>query len=111
MHGLEDYKSRRNTDEGGEVLFGMRHAFNMLKHNMDFFQIHKKDGGFRFPMSFPLVIEKIRVVWMPAGESLTGKYPGQKENYIKYLEREEVLETFSKVITFLNKEYARINFD
>jgi len=111
IHGLRGYKSRRNKDEDGNIIFGMKHAFNMLKHNMAFFQIHRKDGGFEFPISFPMEIEEITVNWMPAGDILIGKYPDQKENYIKYLEGKEVLETFSKVITFLNKEYANIRFD
>lgn len=110
-HGLKDYKSRRNKDKNGEILFGMRHAFNMVKHNMDFFQIHRKNGGTKFPITFPLIIEKVKVVWMQAGDILNGQYPDQKENYIKYLEGKEVLETFGEVITFLNNEHARIRFD
>lgn len=111
IHGLGDYKKRRNKNTDGEIIFGMRHAFNMLKHNMAFFQIHRKNGGLEFPMTFPIEKDEITVNWMPAGDVLNGKYPEQKENYINYLEGKDVLETFSKVITFLNEEYTRIRFD
>lgn len=111
IHGLKDYKSKRNKDENGKILFGMKHAFNMLKHNMAFFQIHRKDGGFEFPITFPMEIEEITINWMPAGDVLNGKYPEQKGNYINYLEGKEVIETFKKVITFLNNEYERIKLN
>lgn len=110
-NGLDDYKQRKGKDEGGKILYGMRHAFNCLKHNMSFFQIHHKEGGFSFPISSPLKIKEITILWMAAGDILNGEHVNQKENYIKYLQGKEVIETFENVITFLNKEFAKIQFD
>ena len=110
-NGLADYKHRKGKDEGGKILYGMRHAFNCLKHNMTFFQIHHKEGGFQFPITFPLEIQEINILWMPAGDILNGEHESQKVNYIKNLQGKEVVETFEGAITFLNKEFAKINFD
>ena len=88
----------------------MRHAFNCLKHNMSFFQIHHKEGGFEFPISFPLEIKEITILWMSVGDILNGEYENQKENYIKYLQGQEVIATFESAITFLNKEFAKVIF-
>lgn len=110
-YGLSDYVSRRNQDEDGAILLGMRHAFNMLKHNMDFFQIHRKDGGLEFSLEFPIEFEKITLKWMLAGDILNGIHENQKGNYIKYLEGEEIIDTFRKVVTFLSGEYSRIKFN
>lgn len=110
-HGETDYITRRDQDQDGVLLKGMIHAFNCVKHNMSFFQIHQKDGGFSFPISFPLAADPITVHWMPAGEILKGDYENQKKNYVKYIEGKEILDTFNQVLTFLNKEFTLITFN
>lgn len=44
-HNNKDYKSRRNNDENGQVLLGLRHSYNLMKHNMDFYKIHRQEGA------------------------------------------------------------------
>ncbi|MEC5422399.1 hypothetical protein QGM71_02700 [Virgibacillus sp. C22-A2] len=107
-HGMEDYIDRRNKNKNGMLLNGMRHAYNMMKHNMGFFQIHQKEGGLKFPVRFPVNF-KITVRWVVAGEVLNGTYPNQKQNYIKHLEGKEVIQTFSQVLTFLNVENQKFH--
>ncbi len=109
-NGLTEYKKRKREDDQVKILFGMRHAFNCLKHNMAIFQIHQKEGGFEFPLVFPLEIKEIKVVWMSAGKVLIGEHKNQAENYIKHLQGKEVLDTFQDVVTFLNREYAKVKF-
>ncbi|RST59720.1 hypothetical protein D5F11_011500 [Siminovitchia terrae] len=110
-NGLADYKERKGKDEDGKILYGMRHAFNCLKHNMSFFQIHHKKGGLEYPITSPLETKEITILWMPAGNILNGKHESQKKNYIKYVEGREVVETFKSAITFLNKEFAKVTFN
>ena len=94
------YKKRRNKDDNGQILFGLLHAYNSMKHNMDFIKIHKKEGGFSFPISFPLEIPPLTVNWMEEGEVLKGKQPDQKKNYEMYIEGKEVLDTFNLAMQF-----------
>lgn len=110
-NGEYDYKKRMEKDKNGVILLGMRHAFNSLKHNMSIFQIHDKEGGLEFPITFPLEISETSVIWMTAGETLNGKYPEQKENYIKYLEGIDIIETFKDALRFLGNEFQSIMFE
>jgi|SRR5690625_1107495 len=102
-HGDKDYIKRRNEGKG-VLIKGLRHAYNMVKHNMDFINIHQKEGGLTFPLEFPESIPEITVVWMKAGEVLTGRHESQKDNYINFVEGKEVLKTFNRALTFLNGE-------
>lgn len=111
VHGGENYSNLRSEDPEGKLLLGMAHAFNSFKHNMNFFKIHTKRGGMSFPISFPLVFKPVVIEWMEAGDILEGKHPNQKKNYIKYLEGKDVEETFRSVISFLSKEYSKINIE
>ncbi|TMN21823.1 hypothetical protein [Lentibacillus cibarius] len=103
------YKPRRNKHENGQILSGLLHAYNSMKHNMDFIKIHKKEGGFSFPISFPLEIPPLTVHWMKAGEILEGKWPDQKKNYEKYIENKEIMGTFKLAIDYLNDEYKYVS--
>ncbi|MDX8359834.1 hypothetical protein [Cytobacillus sp. IB215316] len=102
------YKRRRNKDENGQLLFGLLHAYNSMKHNMEFITIHTNEGGVQFPISFPLEIPPISVHWMPAGEILDGGGYKQKENYKRYIEGKDVLDSFKLAMDFLQSEYNNI---
>jgi len=104
IHGASDYEQKRDRNTNGIIMSGLRHAYNMMKHNMGFIQIHQKEGGLRTPFTLPMTLTEVKVIWMPAGEVLNGKHPNQKNNYINHIEGEEVLETFTRVLTFLNQE-------
>lgn len=110
-HGCDDYVERRDKSEDGVLLKGLLHAYNMMKHNMRFIQIHHKEGGFSFPITFPFSIPPVTVHWRLAGEVLNGKYDKQKQNYIKHIEGKEIIETFNTALTFLNYESSKFYFD
>lgn len=103
----EGYRQRRNKDKKGQLLFGLLHSYNLMKHNMEFITLHQKEGGFSFPFSFPVVFPPITVHWAKAGDLLVGKFESQKENYVKYIEGKEIIDTFKDVLFFLNQEKAR----
>lgn len=101
-HNIE-YADVKQGDDNGVLIYGLRHAYNMVKHNMQFFLIYNKKGGFSFPTTSPIEFKEIEIHWMVAGDILEGQHPNQKKNYEKYLENEEILGTLDRAITFLNK--------
>lgn len=101
------YSGRKNSDTNGQVLHGLKHAYNCMKHNMDFIKIHKKEGGFTFPIFFPLSVPPLIVLWMKSEGYLKGERPQQEKNYVKYIEGKEVLTTFDVAISFLSEERKR----
>jgi hypothetical protein len=106
-NGHPKYQHRMENDKNGVLIYGMRHAFNMMKHNMQFMQIHEKTSDLVLPITIGEV-PRLIVVWMKAGDILEGDKPRQKQNYIKHLEGKEIFDTFKKVLTFLNKENDEI---
>lgn len=94
----------KNTYKDSDILLGLRHAFNALKHNMNFIEIHKKDGGFIFnDFTFPLEFPPLIIKWGPVERVADGKRPDQEENYKQYLEGKGIIETFDTAISFLNE--------
>ncbi|WP_117168878.1 hypothetical protein [Paraliobacillus sediminis] len=108
-NGDSNYESKRDNSDGGKIMSGLRHAYNMVKHNMDLFEINQKEGGRKFPFSFPMTFPEIKVFWIP-GKTLDGLHKNQKENYIEHIEGKEVLKTFSQALTFLNQESQKYIF-
>lgn len=103
------YKNRRNNDENGQLLLGLRHAYNLMKHNMEFYSVHKADkGGIEFPISFPLVIPAPFAEWKVLTEEMKTGNPKQIDNYIEYIESKNVISTFGFAIEFLEKESKAI---
>ncbi len=111
-HGLKDYKRRANRDPKGTLILGLAHAYNSMKHNMDFFTIHYKNAGFSFNnIDFAnLDFRPSAVRWIYAGELLKGVFESQRINYIKYIEGKEVLDTFNDALLFLNNEAQKYLF-
>lgn len=98
----KEYIKIKNQDENGRIIFGLIHAYNSMKHNMSFITIHEEEGGFEFPIEFPLEIFPITVHWINTEEVNEGR-PNQLENYKNYIEGREVLKTFNQAISFLNE--------
>lgn len=101
-HQKERYKKIRNKSKTGQILFGLQHAYNSMKHNMNFIKIHEKEGGFEFPIEFPIESPPITVHWTSV-DKLSEGYEDQVENYTRYVEGKEVLETFEQALSFLNE--------
>lgn len=102
-NGSNDYTKKCKQSIDGCLIYGMRHAFNMLKHNMNFMLLHEKTSNLRPPFKMGSV-PRVMYVWVKAGEVLNGKTPTQKENYIKHLEGKDIFLTFKRVMTFLEIE-------
>lgn len=98
----KEYRHNRNNSDSGRILFGLLHAYNSMKHNMIFVKIHEKEGGFTLPISFPLSAPPITVHWISA-EKVNEGYENQVDNYKKYVEGREILETFEQALSFLNE--------
>ncbi|MCF6461507.1 hypothetical protein [Clostridium sp. Cult3] len=107
-HNDDKYKNRRNNDINGQVLSGLRYAYNLMKHNMDFYTIHREEGGMSFPISFPLDIPEITINWKTLNKDMESGYESQIRNYKKCIQGKTILETFDKAIKFLDEENRRI---
>jgi hypothetical protein len=57
-----DYRRHRDADEGGQVLPGLRHAWNVVKHSDVETLVDVTDGA-QFPMQFPVTFHEI--TWKP----------------------------------------------
>ena len=74
---------------------GLRYANNKLKHDPTVIQIYERTGGFSFPITFPLSIEKIEFKW--------GKIDVEKNpNYITYIEGKEIIIVSQKALKRLD---------
>lgn len=103
QNGDSEYEHRMKTNPKGVIIYGMRHAINMIKHKMNFMCIHDKTTDLVPP--FPLgSVATVIYLWRKAGNVLEGDKPKQKENYIKHLEGKEMFSTFIDAMEFLTKE-------
>lgn len=102
------YNDRKKFDEEGQILFGLKHAYNLMKHNMNFYKIHREEGGISFPISFPLVIPEMKVVWESLVSDKNCKFKNQEKNYKTYIENRTVIEVFDKAIKYLKKETINV---
>lgn len=109
-HGNSDYKKIRNTTPSGQIIKGLSYAYNSLKHNMEIFTIHNKEGGLQFPIEFPLEFPPLTVKWINAANKLDGGYENQRKNYIRFVQGKELLTTFEAALTLLNQESQKILF-
>ncbi len=108
-HNNADYKNRRNNNEDGQILLGLRHAYNLVKHNMEFFKVHEaNEGGIEFPISFPLEIPAPYAEWKVLTKDMKTGSPIQIDNYSKYIESKNVISTFDSAINFFEKENEKV---
>lgn len=107
-HKPSSYKYARSANESGQILLGLKHSYNSMKHNMNFIKIHQIEGGFAFPFEFPLKIPRLTVRWVSA-EKVDEGFENQINNYKKYVEGKEVLETFHQALSFLNNQKKKLN--
>lgn len=103
QNGDTQYENRMSTNSKGAIIYGMRHAFNMMKHKMDFMYIHEKTTDL-VPPYYTDSVATIIYLWRKAGNELDGDKPRQKQNYIKYLEGKEMFSTFRNAMDFLTEE-------
>lgn len=100
LHWILDYAERVNeSEEDTKIISAFRFANNTLKHDKDLFEFTEQTGGFSFPMSFPLEIEKKEIRWKILEDN--GKFESQYKNYVKLLQGKSVIETCENVIEIL----------
>lgn len=101
VHSILDYAERVKVDEEEKgLLSAFRYINNSLKHSEKVVEITEQQGGFSFPISFPLTIPRREVVWSVVDN---GDKENQKINYKKYLAGKNVIETCEDIIKILSK--------
>lgn len=81
---------------------GLRYANNKLKHDPTVIQIYERTGGFSFPITFPLSIEKIEFKWGKIDVEKNPKRQNQYNNYITYIEGKEIIIVSQKALKRLD---------
>lgn len=100
LHLILDFAERIDISEKDrEYISAFRFANNALKHDKDLFDFTEETGGISFPITFPLVIPKKEVRWKKLENN--GKFESQYNNYVKYLEKQPIIDTYKKAIDML----------
>lgn len=89
-------QSGSNQKNEGKEILACKYANNMLKHDPSIVTHVQSNGGFSFPMSFPLSIEKINIVWK--WQELHTKHPEQKAAFKELFANKPVLDTLQQVL-------------
>ncbi|HGH7180734.1 hypothetical protein [Bacillus luti] len=102
------YVHRLNINQKKNLILGIRFAYNLVKHNLDFIVLHQEDGGFSFPMEFSIEIPELKIVWTQASDIPVNnsEFKGQRNHYISHLQGEKVLDTVNEVFDYLMSENA-----
>lgn len=88
-------KGQKETDE----IKACKYANNMLKHDPTIITPMTPTGGAGFPISFPLVIPQISIVWK--WQDLQSKHEDQKDAFKDLFAEKSVLDTLYQVLTHL----------
>lgn len=109
LHWLLDYyewleKTYEKKLDKNDISFfsGLRYANNKLKHDPTVIQIYERTGGFSFPITFPLSIEKIEFKWGKIDVEKNPKRQNQYNNYITYIEGKEIIIVSQKALKRLD---------
>lgn len=88
-------KGQKESDE----IKACKYANNMLKHDPSIITMMVPSGGATFPISFPLEIPEINIIWKWL--NLESKHEDQKKAFKKLFVGEPVLDTLQMVLTHL----------
>lgn len=103
LHYIMDYAERIKLNEKDKSLISaFRYANNSLKHCIEVKTIAVPREGLVFPIHFPLVMPKKRIVWSIVNNEDT-KFENQRIRYKEFLEGKDVIETCKNVIDMLEK--------
>lgn len=89
-------QSGSNQKNEGKEILACKYANNMLKHDPSIVTHVQSSGGFSFPMSLPLSIEEINIVWK--WQELHSKHPEQKAAFQEMFANKPVLDTLQQVL-------------
>lgn len=117
IHQGEKYKNRKEIDGIDNLLFGIRFAYNSLKHNMEILQLPEVSGGFTLSFTLPFEIKEVKVSWIcnekievTPHEKKSSWVREQRKNYKQHLENKKVLDTLWSAYEFLNNENRKYLF-
>lgn len=101
------YTDRKKVDSKGILLFGLRHAYNLIKHDMKCIQLHRNhfESKLTFPLEIPeegIELGSIQVLW-EENKEFKG-YDNQKKIYLEQMNGKYVLLAFEEAIQFLQNE-------
>lgn len=95
IHSLIDYTDRYFDSEDAEIM-ACKYVNNTLKHN-DVLVTHSKPvGGFTFPITYPIVIPKIEVLWN-YDKSVKTRHPEQQRAFEKLFAGKPIIETLQPI--------------
>jgi hypothetical protein len=99
------YDQRRNADDAGRTLVGLRYARDLSTHQLPL--VVERIEGARFPIMFPLVF--FEITWQRAAELPTSTRDGpwkrlQRENYVNLLEGHPTRLTIHTVAEWFARE-------
>jgi hypothetical protein len=100
----DDYRGGRAADLVGVALPGLRHAWNLFKHQgQDLHYLVELTPGFSFPMGFPLIFREI--TWLPFDQLPVVPEGRRRENqeraYQDYLQGKPVRVLAPSITRFL----------
>lgn len=105
LHALVNY-SERYFDKSEEIFKACKYANNTQKHNLLLVTHKKVTGGFRFPISFPFVIEKIEIVWN-YDDRVTAKHMDQQNAFKRLFSGKPILDTLQPIAERIEKDYEK----
>lgn len=103
------HKTNRHAD--GKLLRGLRHAYNLVKHDYMCIQSHttKVIPKFSFPFTIPeegIEFGEIQFVWAK-NEEFQGDSPKQRDTYHTFLVDVNIMETIEQVKPYLENEIRK----
>ena len=96
IHALIDYADKY-LDVNDERIKACKYANNTLKHNDRLITHQKAEGGFSFPISFPICFEEIKVVWNYKSDVKT-RHKDQQTAFKKLFAGKPVLDTLKPIL-------------
>lgn len=111
MNEPKIYRERRNDNKEGNLLNGLRHAYNLIKHDSKCIKSH--ETNVEPSLSFPLEIPEegigfgiITFIWAENFE-FPGKSKNQRNIYHKEMVGKEIFKAFEITLPFLKKEMQK----
>lgn len=105
------YWKRRNKDKDGNLLNGLRHAYNLIKHDSKCVKSHETniEPMFSFPLEIPEEGIELGVITFVWAENL--EFPGDSENqrkiYHNQMVGQDIIRAFEATLPFLEKEMQK----
>lgn len=105
------YRKRRNHDKDGDLLNGLRHAYNLIKHDAKCIKSHETnvEPEFSFLLEIPeegIEFGVITFVWAENLEFYGDSYR-QRKIYHEQMVGKDIIQAFETTLPFLEKEMLK----